>query len=109
MNGISTHVLDTEKGRPAVGVPLTLEYRTGEQHDGEWQLVGNGATDSNGRAAQLLAPGEHLHIGVYRLTFRTGGAFFPEVSIVFRVADASAHYHVPLLMSPYGYTTYRGS
>ena len=90
-------------------MPLTLEYRTGEQYDGEWQLVKNGTTDSNGRVAQLLPPGEPLQIGAYRLTFRTAGAFFPEVSIVFQVVDASAHYHVPLLLSSYGYTTYRGS
>ena len=109
MSGISTHILDTEKGRPASGVPVTLEHKSGEQHAGEWQLVSDGTTDRNGRIAQLLLHGEPLQKGVYRLTFRTGGPFFPEVSIVFQVADASAHYHVPLLLSSYGYTTYRGS
>ena len=104
MSGISTHVLDTEKGRPAVGVPVTLEH-----HGGKWQPVCDGTTDGNGRIAQLIPVGESLQTGVYRLTFRTGGPFFPEVSIVFQVVDASTHYHVPLLLSSYGYTTYRGS
>lgn len=104
MSGISTHVLDTEKGQPAAGVSVTLEH-----HGGKWQLVSDGATDGNGRIAQLLPVGESLQTGVYRLTFRTGGPFFPEISIVFQVGDASAHYHVLLLLSSYGYTTYRGS
>ena len=104
MSGISTHVLDTENGRPAPGMPVTLERQAGE-----WEVVSDNVTDSNGRIAQLLPHREPLQIGVYRLTFRTGGPFFPEVSIVFQVADASAQYHVPLLLSSYGYTTYRGS
>ena len=104
MSGISTHVLDTEKGRPASGIPVTLEYK-----GGEWQVINTSLTDSNGRIAQLVPHGEPLQPGMYRLTFLTGGPFFPEISIVFHVADASAHYHVPLLLSSYGYTTYRGS
>ncbi len=104
MSGISTHVLDTENGRPASGMPVTLERQAGA-----WEVVSDNVTDSNGRIAQLFPHGEPLRPGVYRLTFRTGGPFFPEVSIVFQVADASAHYHVPLLLSSYGYTTYRGS
>lgn len=80
-----------------------------ERHSGEWANLAERTTDENGRIAQLLPGGGELQTGLYRLTFRTGGLFFPEVSIVFRVADASAHYHVPLLLSAYGYTTYRGS
>ncbi len=104
MSGVSTHVLDTEKGRPVSGVPVTLQHKADE-----WQIISDGVTDSNGRVAQLLPQGEPLQIGLYRLTFRTGGPFFPEVAIVFQVVDVSAHYHVPLLLSSYGYTTYRGS
>jgi 5-hydroxyisourate hydrolase len=66
-------------------------------------------TDQNGRIAQLTTEEHALQAGLYRLTFRTGGPFFPEVSIVFHVADPVAHFHVPLLVSSYGYTTYRGS
>ena len=104
MSGISTHILDTERGRPATGVPVTLEC-----HTGEWQVVSESITDDNGRVGQLLPDGQHLQQNPYRLTFRTGGPFFPEITIVFHVADVATHYHVPLLLSSYGYTTYRGS
>jgi 5-hydroxyisourate hydrolase len=110
MNGISTHVLDTARGEPARGVRVLLE-RAGA--DGAWSPAGEGVTDANGRIAQLLtAP---LEAGAYRLTFFTGEYFegqqhfHPEVAVHFLVNDTSAHYHVPLLLSPYGYTTYRGS
>lgn len=111
MIGISTHVLDTSKGQPARGVPVALERQS---HSG-WVQVGKGVTDHNGRVPQFLASGEMLEEGVYRLTFRTGDYFegqehfYPEVTVMFQVRDASVHYHVPLLLSPYGYTTYRGS
>ena len=104
MIGISTHVLDTEYGRPAAGIPVSLE-----QHAGEWKLLSENVTDSNGRIAQLMPAEESLQPGLYRLTFRTAGPFFPEISISFRIDDISSHHHVPLLLSPYGYTTYRGS
>ncbi|MDQ6760205.1 MAG: hydroxyisourate hydrolase [Acidobacteriota bacterium] len=104
MSGISTHILDTEKGRPASGVPVTLEC-----HTGAWHVVSESVTDDNGRVAKLLPDGQGLAEDLYRLTFRTGGPFFPEVAIVFQVADAAGHYHVPLLLSSYGYSTYRGS
>jgi 5-hydroxyisourate hydrolase len=112
MSGISTHVLDTSKGQPARGVPVLLERRT--QAAG-WVVVGEGATDQDGRIPQLLGGGATLEAAVYRLTFRTGDyfesqeCFYPEVSVHFQVRDASAHYHIPVLLSPYGYTTYRGS
>jgi 5-hydroxyisourate hydrolase len=99
--GISTHVLDTAKGRPAAGVRVQLT------RDG--LLVFEGNTDADGRA-RLAERGEP---GTYRLTFDTGaynpGGFFPEAIIVFRIENAEAHYHVPLLLSPFGYSTYRGS
>lgn len=99
--GITTHVLDTANGRPATGVRIVLLR---DDH-----VVFDGVTDDDGRAR--LA--EHATPGTYRLTFDTGaynpGGFFPEATIVFRVDEEKQHYHVPLLLSPFGYSTYRGS
>jgi 5-hydroxyisourate hydrolase len=114
MSPITTHVLDIAAGRPAGGVPVALEVRTGED---AWERLGAGATDADGRLRSLLADGEELSAGVYRLTFDTGAyfrasgveGFYPEASVVFEVRDPSQHYHVPLLLSPFGYSTYRGS
>lgn len=103
MAGITTHVLDTAKGRPAAGVPVTL-FR------GEERLF-DGVTDADGRAKLLAA--ERVVAGTYRLTFDIASydaaGFYPEATIVFRIEDAAQHYHVPLLLSPFGYSTYRGS
>lgn len=103
MAGITTHVLDTAKGRPAAGMRITLVR--GEE------LLFDGVTDADGRA-RVLDP-ERVETGTYRITFDTGsynaGGFFPEASIVFRIEDVKQHYHVPLLLSPFGYSTYRGS
>lgn len=112
MSEITTHVLDTSLGCPAAGVSVTLEAREGATG---WKQLGRGATDANGRLRNL-AP-RALPAGTYRLTFdtrayfesRQAASFYPEVAIVFEVHDASAKYHVPLLISPYGYSTYRGS
>ncbi|GLW53684.1 hydroxyisourate hydrolase [Kitasatospora phosalacinea] len=110
MTGISTHVLDTSLGRPAEGVPVELALHT----EGGWQVLGTSATDSDGRVEDLPA----VEAGsVVRLLFDTaeyhagsaGQPFFPEVSIVFTVAPAQHHYHVPLLLNPFGYSVYRGS
>jgi 5-hydroxyisourate hydrolase len=112
MSGISTHVLDTAKGRPAPGVRALLEHLSS---GGIWAEAGEGLTDTNGRIPQLLASGAALDGGLYRLTFFTSDyfqgqeCFYPEVVIQFLVRDPASHYHVPLLLSPYGYTTYRGS
>jgi 5-hydroxyisourate hydrolase len=111
MSTLSTHVLDAASGLPAAGVPVTLERRGG---DG-WQPLGEAVTDDDGRVRDL-APGG-LGTGVHRLVFATGEyfaatgqtGFYPEVSVVFDVTDTSRHYHVPLLLSPYAYSTYRGS
>lgn len=111
MTGITTHVLDTSAGRPAAGVPVEL-HRLG---DGGWVPLGAGATGEDGRLGGLLPEG--LEAGTYRLRFDTGAyfrargveAFFPQVVVVFRVADPTEHHHVPLLLSPFGYATYRGS
>jgi 5-hydroxyisourate hydrolase len=107
MSGITTHVLDTSRGRPAAGVPVKLEFR-----EVEWIPVGEGVTDEDGRLRTLLGE-QPLREGHYRLIFDVaaynGDAFFPEVTIAFEIRDASQHYHVPLLLSPFGYSTYRGS
>jgi 5-hydroxyisourate hydrolase len=113
MSGISTHVLDTARGRPASGVPVVLATKTG---DG-WRELGRTVTDADGRARQLLPPESSLAVGTYRLTFDTQAyfdrlgseGFYPEAAIVFAVRDPEQHYHVPLLLAPYGYSTYRGS
>ncbi|HEV7508187.1 MAG TPA: hydroxyisourate hydrolase [Thermoanaerobaculia bacterium] len=113
MSGITTHVLDTARGRPASGVPVVLEIRS----EDDWLELGRSATDDDGRVRQLLPAGSSLVGGSYRLTFQTETyfmaheieGFYPEVSIVFEVRDAAQHYHVPLLLSPFGYSTYRGS
>jgi 5-hydroxyisourate hydrolase len=100
---LSTHVLDAAKGRPATGVPVRLDRRDG---DG-WHRVAEGRTDDDGRVRDLPPPEE----GTYRLVFDTSdySDFYPEVSVAFTVTDPSEHYHVPLLLSPYAYSTYRGS
>jgi 5-hydroxyisourate hydrolase len=111
MSAITTHVLDTARGRPAADVPVTLAFAAA---DG-WAPAGSAATDADGRADGLLAG--PLQTGRYRLTFDTGAyfraagvaGFYPEVSIDFEVTDAGEHYHVPLLLNPFGYSTYRGS
>lgn len=112
MSGISTHVLDTARGRPAAGIPVLLE-----RLDGTATEVGRGETDADGRVRALLPEGADVEAGLYRLTFETGpyleasagGGFYPEVSVIFRIAHGGQHHHVPLLLSPFGYSTYRGS
>ena len=107
MSGISTHVLDTASGRPASGVPVTLEQ---EQTEG-WHVLGSGTTDTDGRLRTLLTTPPKA--GSYRMTFNTGAyfptGFFPSVTITFTVELGQEHYHVPLLLSPFSYSTYRGS
>jgi 5-hydroxyisourate hydrolase len=111
MSGITTHVLDTSLGSPAAGVPVALE----REGSSGWQPVGAGTTDADGRVGDLLTsvPEE----GRYRLTFDTGTysralgetPFYPEVSVTFVVGPDREHYHLPLLLSRFGYSTYRGS
>ena len=110
---ITTHVLDTAKGRPAAGVTVILEMRVAS----EWSPIARGITDANGRLA-TLTDGRAMTPGTYRLTFDTGAyhrdqgittPFFPEAKVTFNVRDVDDHYHLPLLLSPYGYSTYRGS
>jgi 5-hydroxyisourate hydrolase len=112
MSGITTHVLDTSVGRPATGVPVKLS-RLG---DNGWLELASTQTDSDGRA-QLTAPGMPLRVGDHCIRFGVGDyfgardreSFYPKVTIRFSVTDPEQHYHVPLLLSPYGYSTYRGS
>jgi len=104
---ISTHILDTARGVPAPRVPVELDIFI--QGHG-WHEVGRGVTSEEGRVAHF---GEPAAIGIYRLMFDVASyipdMFFPSVTVTFEVRDATQHYHVPLLLSPYGYTTYRGS
>ena len=106
MAGITTHVLDTAKGQPAKGVRVALSiFRD------DWKQIARGVTDADGRL-RTLTEGIDLQRALYQLTFETGdygNTFFPEITIVFRVDDPGMHYHVPLLLSPFGYSTYRGS
>jgi len=113
MSAITTHVLDTSLGRPAAGVHVTLE----QQVAGNWREVGRGATDGDGRCRTLMPDGTGLVAGTYRLIFDTAryfaslqvAAFYPQVTVEFTAAPGERHYHVPLLVSPFGYSTYRGS
>lgn len=108
----STHVLDTSRGCPAEGLPVELEILSGAGY----LRLGGGSTDADGRIKGLVAP-EAFVAGQYRISFDTGHyfenqglvGFYPEVKIVFEVRAPAEHYHVPLLLSPYGYSTYRGS
>jgi 5-hydroxyisourate hydrolase len=109
---LSTHVLDTAAGRPAAGVRVTCE----RLRDTEWQQLTERTTDDDGRIGDLVAR-DDLTIGVHRLSFATAEyaaatgtpTFWPLVTIIFEVVDADEHHHVPLLLSPFGYSTYRGS
>lgn len=109
MSTISTHVLDTSLGKPAAGIRVTL------RHDGS--LLGSGETDADGRVRNLLESGSDLKEGDYTLTFAVADyfmsakrdSFYGDIAINFRIASAAEHYHVPLLLSPFGYSTYRGS
>lgn len=111
---VSTHVLDTAGGRPADGVRVVLDSAT---TDGGWDRVGAATTDEDGRAPDLVPADAVIDAGVYRMTFETGDwfttrgtpAFYPRVRIEFEISDADQHHHVPLLLSPFGYSTYRGS
>jgi 5-hydroxyisourate hydrolase len=104
---ISTHVLDAARGTPAAGVAVTLL-------DADYTVLADAATDDDGRIARVA---EELSIGVYRLRFDTGAyfarsgtaGFYPEVTVTFEITDAATHHHVPLLLSPYAYSTYRGN
>lgn len=112
MSAITTHILDISQGRPAQGVNIVLAFQADE-----WETLGTGVTDADGRLKTLLPAEFQLQPGKYRLTFEIGAyfaqhniaSFYPEVSVTFFIQDTAQHYHVPLLLSPFGYSTYRGS
>jgi 5-hydroxyisourate hydrolase len=114
MKRISTHVLDMVHGKPAKDVPVRLEKQNAS---GDWQLLTSACTDQDGRCLQLLPEEEDLSVGACRLIFDTGSyyalqkieALYPVVEVTFQVRDGESHFHIPLLLSPNGYTTYRGS
>ena len=113
MSGITTHILDISIGRPAPDVSVTLAAADGA---GGWEERARVRTDADGRAT-LIQSGERAEVGDYRLTFevegylaeRGGEAFYPRIDVQFRLSRPDQHHHVPLLLSPYGYSTYRGS
>jgi 5-hydroxyisourate hydrolase len=113
VSSISTHVLDTSIGKPAAGVPVALD----QEHDGQWKRIGAGETDLDGRLRSLVPAGAPLSSGVYCLQFdveryfnaRRIQTFYPAVTVIFEISSTGEHYHVPLLLSPFGYSTYRGS
>ena len=114
MKRISTHVLDTTEGKPAKDVMVRLQRK---ESDGQWVELKSSRTDADGRCGQLLSENEFLCAGLYRLLFDTGSyhaaqnieAFYPVVEIHFQVRTGEPSFHIPLLLSPNGYTTYRGS
>lgn len=111
---ITTHILDTSRGTPAQGIAVSLEFQISVN---EWKKIGSGTTNADGRLPDLLPDSHLLQAGVYRMLFETGTyfrnnnitTFYPYVQIIFEIGDAKSHYHVPLLLSPFGYATYRGS
>ena len=114
MSPLTTHVLDTARGRPAAGVTVIVERADGGQG---WTELARGITDADGRARDLLPENARLDDGVYRLRFGTGEyfralgvkGFYPEVQIMVEIESSAGHYHIPLLLSPFGFSTYRGS
>jgi 5-hydroxyisourate hydrolase len=114
MTRISTHVLDTALGKPAAGVPVRL---TRQASGGDWLPLASAQTGADGRCKDLLPESHSLPQGIYRLVFDTGAYYanqhinglYPSVEITFEVRAGESHFHIPLLLSPNGYTTYRGS
>lgn len=114
MSGISAHVLNLITGLPARDVPVALEIQTSLR---AWRMLGEARTNEDGRIEHVLSKGFRVQPGTYRLTFDVATyfrsqnivSFYPEVTIAFGVRDATTHHHIPLLLGPFGYTTYRGS
>jgi hydroxyisourate hydrolase len=112
MSQITTHVLDTSTGKPANNINLSLE----KYENNSWRMISSGITNEDGRVRDLLKDNEILELGKYRIIFETEKyfsdknikTFYPNVSIEFYIYD-NTHYHIPLLLSPFGYSTYRGS
>jgi 5-hydroxyisourate hydrolase len=113
MSSISTHILDTARGTPAANVSISLH----KQKNHEWKRIGEGKTNTDGRVRDLYDQQSNLSAGVYKMHFATGdyfsaigdAVFYPYAEVVFVIGKDTAHYHIPLLLSPFGYSTYRGS
>ena len=113
MSSISTHILDTSRGKPAVDVSISLHRLKNDQ----WDCIGEGKTDPDGRVKNLHTPQPNLSAGIYKMHFATGDyfleagdeIFYPYAEVVFVIDKNTGHYHIPLLLSPFGYSTYRGS
>jgi 5-hydroxyisourate hydrolase len=114
MSAITTHVLDTALGRPAAGIAVVLDRQDAND---QWAEVGRGHTDADGRLRSLYPVNDTPPPGTYRLSFDTQGyfasleieAFYPEVVVIFKTRPGEPHYHVPLLLNPFGFSTYRGT
>jgi len=112
-NPLSVHVLDLQSGQPSPGVTVDLE----RQSAAGWEKLGSAITDGQGRVREFFPASARWERGDYRVVFRTGmfyaqqkqTTFFPEIPVIFRVEDTQQHYHIPLLLSPFGYSTYRGN
>ncbi len=113
MTQITSHILDTSIGMPAAAVLITLMQQQGD----DWLMLGSGETDSDGRVADFTQSDDVLPAGIYKLTFYLSqyyeqtdrSSFYPHVDVAFEIEGDGQHYHVPLLLNPYGYSTYRGS
>lgn len=112
-NPLSVHVLNLETGLPSPGITVTLEQHVGS----DWKLLSQGVTNEQGRIGELFPARQPLTAGEYRVVFKTGEyfkqtgreTFFPEIPVIFQARQTDQHYHIPLLLSPYGFSTYRGS
>ena len=112
-NPLSVHVLNLENGLPSPGVNVTLEKHVGK----DWQPLAQGVTNEQGRIGELFPGKQAFEAGEYRVVFKTGDyfkktgrdTFFPEIPVMFNLDNAAQHYHIPLLLSQYGYSTYRGN
>jgi 5-hydroxyisourate hydrolase len=112
MSQVTTHILDTSRGKPATGISVIFSAKEGAS----WKVIGSGVTNEDGRIPELLPEGVLLEKGIYKIKFETGAyfaatgteCFYPFVEITVDIHD-SAHYHIPLLVNPFGYSTYRGS
>ena len=115
-NPLSVHVLDLQSGQPTAGIRVTLEERNGDGSN-DWRALAAGVTNAQGRIAALYPEGKTMAAGDYRIVFETGdhfkregkATFFPRIPVEFKTEAGVAHYHIPLLLSPYGYSTYRGN
>lgn len=114
MSKLTTHILDTAQGRPAAGVTVSVDFLKSEGGTNSWTEIARSSTNTDGRVTDFFPMDHKLESGIYRLVFNVGpylgeSAFYPSIPVIFKLTDPSQHYHVPLLVSPYGYSTYRGS